>query len=71
MVSELGTKAFSGMGREGAAFIEPLGPRITTDALIEGRSALSPSKVVWTASAAAELKALASQSDLVGCGANE
>lgn len=58
MINDLGTKAFSGMGREGAPFIETLGPRIITDALIDGRSALSPSEVVWTQAAAAELIAV-------------
>lgn len=55
LVSDLGTKAYSGMGREGAPFVETLGPRILTNGLIEGRSTVAPEEAVWTVDAAAEL----------------
>nr|WP_090276611.1 AAA family ATPase [Mycolicibacterium komanii]CRL70043.1 ATPase [Mycolicibacterium komanii] len=54
-ITDLGTKAYSGMGREGTPFIETLGPRILTDGLLNGNSTLSPSEQAWTQSAAAEL----------------
>ncbi|MFC7673279.1 McrB family protein [Mycolicibacterium sp. GCM10028919] len=54
-IDDLGTKAYSGMGREGAPFVETLGPRIVTDGILNGRSTLSPTEHVWTVSAAAEL----------------
>ena len=55
IVSDLGTKTYSGMGCEGAPFVETLGPRIVTNGLIDGRSTVSPDDKVWTTSAAAEL----------------
>ena len=55
---DLGTKAYSGMGRAGAPYVETLGPRILTDGLIDGRSTISPGEHVWTVAAAAELIAV-------------
>ncbi|MGA5541277.1 McrB family protein [Mycobacterium sp. NPDC051198] len=57
-INDLGTMAYSGMGREGAPFVETLGPRIINDAIIRGRSALSPHEQVWTVAAAQELIAV-------------
>ncbi|WP_163719691.1 McrB family protein [Mycolicibacterium psychrotolerans] len=55
LVSDLGTKVYSGMGREGASFVETLGPRIVTSGLLDGRSTVAPAEMVWTVAAAAEL----------------
>ncbi|WP_166902439.1 AAA family ATPase [Mycobacterium sp. DL440] len=57
-INDLGTKAYSGMGREGTPFIETLGPRIINDGILDGRSALSPSEHVWTVPTAEELIAV-------------
>lgn len=57
-ITDQGTKAYSGMGRDGAPFVETLGPRIVTDGIINGRSTLSPTEQTWTVSAAAELIAV-------------
>lgn len=58
VVNDLGTKAYSGMGRDGAQFVETLGPQIVSDGLLDGRSTLSSTEHVWTVSAAAELIAV-------------
>lgn len=57
-VDDLGTKTYSGMGREGARFVEVLGPRIIREGIINGQSSFAPGEVVWTESAADELIAV-------------
>lgn len=44
---DLGTKAYSGMGRPGAPYIEPLGHRILKGGLLDGRSFISPQEEAW------------------------
>lgn len=56
--NDLGTRAYSGMGREGAPFVETLGPRIINEGILHGRSTLSPTEQAWTVAAAAELIAV-------------
>lgn len=58
VVDDLGTKAYSGMGREGTTYIETLGPRIVAEGILHGRSALSSTERAWTVRAAEELIAV-------------
>ncbi|TMS54803.1 AAA family ATPase [Mycobacterium sp. DBP42] len=57
-IDDLGTKAYSGMGREGTPFIETLGPKIINNGLLQGRSTMSHTEQAWTEAAAAELIAV-------------
>ena len=55
VTDDLGTKATSGMGRPGAPYIEPLGHRILSGGLLDGRSFVSPHDHAWTVESASEL----------------